>query len=345
MRYSHFQRYFFIVKINVTRYIASLQDRIRWLEDQLASHCPEVDLGSGPRLISDNNVQDGNILHNINKNDTHHSMKGQDTTNLERSSATDNGQPETLAHEIGLVSVSGGQDLRYVGPSSGYSFAKLLFASIGRRNVTRRQAGCPKPVQTLASEAFQVPPAQLPSSLEHAVQLSKAYWDTIHCQYPILHQPTHTKLIEHVYSSETLSPVIAFQVYMVLAISATILSRRLKLPLYAEGYCTTAMSHFNKISIEGSLEGLQCLLLLQMYGMINPSMGLNLWYLNYQCIASVLDLGLQRDVRAGGNLSILTQEMRTRLFWVVYSLDRTLATIMGRPIGLRDEGCDLRVSS
>lgn len=309
------------------------------------SHCPEVDLGNGPRVVRENNAQDDDSLRNASTSDTHHSMQDPGTTSLEQSSIADNGQPERLAHEIGLVSVTGGQDLRYVGPSSGYSFAKLLFASIGRRNVTRRQAGHAQPVPTLASEAFQVPLAQLPSSLEHAVQLSKAYWDTIHCQYPILHQPTHMKLMERVYISENPCPVVAFQVYMVLAISATILSRRLKLPLCAEGYCVTAMAHFDKVPMEGSLEGLQCLLLLQMYGMINPSMGLNLWYLNYQCIASVLDLGLQRDVRAGRNLSVLTQEMRTRIFWVVYSLDRTLATIMGRPIGLRDEGCDLRVSS
>jgi hypothetical protein len=146
------------------------------------------------------------------------------------------------------------------------------------------------------------------------------------------------------HSSTAPSPVAAFQVYMVLAISTTILSRRLKAPLSAEGYCAAAMTYFDQIQIEGSLEGLQCLLLLQIYALNNSSLGLNLWYLNYQCIASVLDLGLQRDVRAGKSLSMLTQEMRTRIFWVVYSLDRTLATIMGRPIGLRDEACELRVS-
>ncbi|CZT52660.1 uncharacterized protein RSE6_14014 [Rhynchosporium secalis] len=50
-------------------------------------------------------------------------------------------QPERITYEIGLVSVTAGQDLRYVGPSSGYSFAKLLFAKISRRNATRGQNG------------------------------------------------------------------------------------------------------------------------------------------------------------------------------------------------------------
>ncbi|KAL5318493.1 hypothetical protein ACEPPN_013554 [Leptodophora sp. 'Broadleaf-Isolate-01'] len=318
-------------------HVASLQDRIRWLEDMLGMHCPEVDLNGGPRIIQENNLQGGEHRSSPASIETQHAV--QDSV----PSATENPQPERLAHEIGLLSVTAGQDLRYVGPSSGYSFAKLLFASIGRRNTPRRQNGHAQAKSTLASEAFQVGPASLPTSFENAVQLSQAYWDIVHCQYPILHQPTHTKLMSHVFATDTPSPVAAFQVFMVLAISTTILSRRLKLPLSAEGYCVTAMAYFDKIPIEGSLEGLQCLLLLQIYGMNNPSMGLNLWYLNYQCIASVLDLGLQRDVKAGRNLSFLTQEMRTRIFWVVYSLDRTLATIMGRPIGLRDEACELRL--
>ncbi|KAK0107787.1 hypothetical protein ONS96_003580 [Cadophora gregata f. sp. sojae] len=318
-------------------YVTSLQDRIHWLEATLTTRCPDIDVRSGPRVSHDSSSQDGEQSTVTLDGEAQHS------TRSSIPSATDTTQPEHMAHEIGLLSVTAGQDLRYVGPSSGYSFAKLLFASIGRCHTNRRQNGYAQAKSTLASEAFQIAPVPLPSTLENAVQLSQAYWDTIHCQYPILHQPTHTKLLSHVFSSENPSPVAAFQVFMVLAISTTILSRQLKLPLSAEGYCVSAMDYFSNISIEGSLEGLQCLLLLQMYGMNNPSMGLNLFYLNYQCIASVLDLGLQRDVRAGRNLSFLTQEMRTRVFWVVYSLDRTLGTIMGRPIGLRDEACDLRL--
>jgi hypothetical protein len=253
---------------------------------------------------------------------------------------------ENLAHEIGLVSVTAGQDPRYVGPSSGYSFAKLVLANARPpRQQEYLPDSCNLQVSSLLDkETFRVPPAKMPSNIEHCIQLSAAYWENVHFQYPFLHKPTHMKLIDHVINSETNSPVATFQVYMVLAISTTILSRRLKAPLSSEGYCATAMTYFDQVQLEGSLEGLQCLLLLQMYALHNPSLGLNVWYLSYQCIASVLDLGLQRDVRAGKNLSFLTQEMRTRIFWSVYSLDRTLATIMGRPIGLRDEGCELRVS-
>ncbi|CZR58163.1 uncharacterized protein PAC_08054 [Phialocephala subalpina] len=331
-------------------YIASLQNRIQWLESMLTQNCPDIDLEKGPRIIRDGTIQDGNPADTA---ETALDPRGGGThpdlaenidpaiTN-ESQQTTDDSQPDRLAHEIGLVSVTGGQDPRYIGPSSGYTFGRLITASIGLRNANHRQKSLQSNTM-ISTTAFQVAPSPLPTGIENALQLSAAYWDNIHCQYPFLHRPTHIKLMEHAYTSSDPSPIALFQVYMVLAISSTILSRRLKLPIPAEGYCATAMTYFDRIQLEGSLEGLQCLLLLQIYGMNNPSMGFNLWYLNYQCIANVLDLGLQRDVRASKNLSFLTQEMRTRIFWVVYSIDRTLATIMGRPIGLRDEACELRM--
>jgi hypothetical protein len=73
-------------------------------------------------------------------------------------------------------------------------------------------------------------------------------------------------------------------------------------------------------------------------------MQLNVWNLNYQCLAAVIDLGLQRHVAISAGISQHEQDMRTRIFWTVFTIDRTIASMMGRPIGLRDEACELRVS-
>ncbi|OAA46702.1 Transcription factor [Beauveria brongniartii RCEF 3172] len=62
-----------------------------------------------------------------------------------------------------------------------------------------------------------------------------------------------------------------------------------------------------------------------------------------KCLAAVLDLGLQRNITVESGISLLEQEMRTRIFWNCILLDRTVSTIMGRPIGLRDEACELRL--
>jgi hypothetical protein len=264
-------------------------------------------------------------------------------------STNPNEQQTGLAHEIGLVSLSAGTDPKYIGPSSGYFFAKLVLACArqGQRGLPRQELA--QTAESLSAHLFfqgalSIPATPLPESMEYAVKISEAYFETIHLQYPFLHQPSHMKLIEHVYAEPEPSPIAAFQVYLVLAIGATVLSRRLKIPLSGEGFCASAMKYFDKFCIENSLKGLQSLLLLLVYTLNSSSMGLNVWYLNYQCIAALLDLGLQRDVRSGKSMSVLDQELRTRTFWVIYSLDRSVATMMGRPIGLRDEACELRVS-
>lgn len=277
------------------------------------------------------------------------SAPSQNVQSTHDNSTVQHKQQTGLAHEIGLVSSCAGTDPKYIGPSSGYFFAKLVLACAqqGQRDPPPKelqQSAENRATSLLPKGALSIPPAPLPLDMDYAIKISEAYFETIHLQYPFLHLPSHIKLIEHVYAEPEPNPMAACQVYLVLAIGATVLSRRLKIPLSGEGFCVSAMKYFDKLCIENSLKGLQSLLLLLVYTLNSPSMGLNVWYLNYQCIAALLDLGLQRDVRSGKTMSVLDQELRTRIFWVIYSLDRSVATMMGRPIGLRDEACELRVS-
>jgi hypothetical protein len=329
----------------------------------LRTNCPNVSLEEGPQALDIDmgpndptvpNTQNPVNLANPSVSDTQQNENDgfRPSRNQEiqprGASPVPQEQPTGLAHEIGMVSLSAGTDPKYIGPSSGYFFARLLLAC-ARRHGQRIQ---PSRTQVNASsrfafllpqDALSVHPTPLPVDMSYTTSLSAVYFDTIHLQYPFLHQPTHTKLIEKVYGESETSAVDAFQVNMVLAIAATVLSRRLKVSLPSAGYCANAMKYFDKIYLENSLRGLQSLLLLLVYTLNSPSMGLNVWYLNYQCIAALLDLGLQRDLKSGKSISLLEQEMRTRTFWVIYSLDRSVATMMGRPIGLRDEACELRV--
>ncbi|KAJ0161917.1 Positive regulator of purine utilization, partial [Colletotrichum tanaceti] len=286
----------------------------------------------------------------------------------------------TLSHEIGLVSLGSSQDPKYIGPSSGYFLARIMLT--GNRNRDDRTASAwssrpPQPVSSIPAALVEAMHGPMPlPTREQATLLAESYFDVVNCQFPILHQPTFMALLRQVYeggggggggvdvdvdvdmgADPDMDPdpdmdadpdrgraAGVFQVFMVLALGSTVLSRRTRVRLPAESYCLSAMRHLDRVSVDGSIPGLQCLLLLTVFTMHSPNVRLNVWYLNYQCIAAVLDLGLQRDISAdAAGISLLEQEMRTRIFWVVFSLDRTIATMMGRPIGLRDEACDLRL--
>lgn len=255
-----------------------------------------------------------------------------------------------LSHQVGLVSLSAGLDPKYIGPSSGYFFTQLLkSANTGPNGDSTGRAGLSQDMRQraerdVAIEAFRNVPVGLPATESLTKQLSETYFDSIHLQYPFLHRPSHEKLIRKTFDTNTTDEICVFQVTMVLSISALVLSRRSHVELPSAAWCAAAVGRFSSLHVENSLRGLQCLLLLIIYAMHSPSSKFNVWSLNYQCIAMVVDLGLQREPSKSSSLTRLQKEMRTRIFWVVYSLDRKLSTMMGRPIGLRDEACDLRVS-
>jgi len=359
------------------RYAASLKKRILWLESIVRARCPDVDLEQGPSVTGDtesspqtasemsgdprcapsNRPAGGAGLPSAAEGpSTDRATRLAEVEEVTESQSRSNlsaNRSEGLAHSIGLVSLSPGTDLRYVGPSSSYFFAQLVLACAAREGQRTsallnrgRESGDRGGAlaSMLSMDVFRPRPSPLPSNKDQTVQLSLEYFDTIHLQYPFLHKPSHLKTIDNVYNSDSPNAMAVFHVNMVLAIAATGLSRRLNMPIPAEGFYTKAMEVFDQVCLESSLAGLQALLLLMIFALNNTAIPLNRWYLSYQCIAAAIDLGLQRDVRAGNGISILNQELRTRAFWVTYSVDRSLATIMGRPLGLRDEGCDLRVS-
>ncbi|OQV03995.1 Fungal Zn2-Cys6 binuclear cluster domain-containing protein [Cladophialophora immunda] len=317
-------------------YVHDLEARIAWLESIVREHVPSVDLGAGPHYQSHGTPSRGpkdSTLSHPQPDDG-----ASDAYSPEDESLSD------ITHQIGLVSVTSGTDLRYLGPSSGLFFTKFVLAGLGRRIQVEKQYS-PDPVKdslSIPADLLVVRPQDLPSDKRHARWLSQAYFETVHLQFPFLHGPSYFDILEKLYDGVEVGPTCEFQVFMVLAIGATILARRAKIPLCAEGYYASAMTRLDGIFQKASFTGVQCVLLLQTYAMNNPSSGLSLWSLHYHCLAWTIELGLQRN--APGNLfSVPQQELRTRVFWCVYTIDRALCTLMGRPLGLMDEQCDLRL--
>ncbi|PYI36263.1 putative Zn(II)2Cys6 transcription factor [Aspergillus indologenus CBS 114.80] len=353
-------------------YIANMENRIKWLESIVREKCSNVDLSNGPERhsetldesIMEDSMQQGHASPQESQQAPNESTQAtlptpdqsmsQATAVVAETSAAALPTPDQSishhapmqdephqAHEIGLVSLSRGSDPRYIGPSSGYFFAKRIFSNTGWRG--RQESTASGNLSHLPVELLN-PPAPLPPQKEVAVELSTTYFRTVHLLYPFLHEQRHMELLNDVYSAPEENPTSTVQVYMVLAIASLNLSRQCKLQLPVEGYYASAMKYVDYVCHDGSMAALQCLLLLMVYALYNPSCNVNIWNLNYQCLASVIDLGLQRDVRASPSyqISLFTQEMRTRVFWVAYTFDRTVCTMMGRPIGLRDEACEIR---
>lgn len=329
--------------------ISSLKSRIAWLESIVRQRCPDVNLETGqpqqsinPAMLDMSTLEPNNGI-NTNVADAPQTITEPDIiSQLPRPALeqvlTGN---SASAHEIGMLSLGASQDSRYIGPSSGYFLARVMLSKgrdpISGTDMQNIYTDIPGELIESCTGPLPLPPKRL------AQRMCDAFFEFIHPQYPILHYQTTLDAVKHIYQNDNVAPVITFQVFMVLAIGAIALSMRSKVRLPSDSYCLAAIEVFSRINIENSMQGLQCLLLLSIFALHSPCTRFNVWYLNYQCLAAVLDLGLQRNITVESGISLLEQEMRTRIFWNCILLDRTVCTIMGRPIGLRDEACELRL--
>ncbi|KAL4962043.1 class I glutamine amidotransferase-like protein [Aspergillus stella-maris] len=206
-------------------YVVDLEIRIKWLESIIQEHVPSIDLTVGPGQSHGD------------WNPPQHTQQGHEIRDIESSSE--------ITDQIGLISITTGTDLRYLGPSSGLFFIKFVLAGLGKRvyageNTT---ASVKAATDTLAVPSYPLipQPKELPSDHRHTRWLSQAYFDIVHLQFPILHERSQWEIVEKIYADAEFTVVHKFQVLMVIAIGASILSRRTKVMLSAEGYFASAM--------------------------------------------------------------------------------------------------------
>ncbi|CEL11195.1 hypothetical protein ASPCAL14298 [Aspergillus calidoustus] len=258
---------------------------------------------------------------------------------------------QPLAHEVGLLSLSNTTDPKYLGPSSGVSFARLIYESVPQSQglplsfLHEEQHG-PRPTTDGGRQGIvldNIPPINLPS-LGDCQQFVEAYFDGTPF-FPLISQDAVYSLLGEVQRFNETSTwcsrlpirLASAQLLLVLSLGARFLEARLGADYSSRDLFLAGMANCSHVNLHDTVEGVQVLLLMVLHSFYNPE-SLNAWYLIHTIIASCLDLGLQR--RDSYARSTESQSQRTEVFWCAYSMDRTLTTILGRPLTLRDEAID-----
>ena len=83
------------------------------------------------------------------------------------------------------------------------------------------------------------------------------------------------------------------------------------------------------------LEALSGLLLLSIYSLMLPNVP-GVWYVMGNSLRLCVDLGLHAE-KLNKNYDPFIKDMRRRLFWVTYSIDRQICLYFGRPFGIPEE--------
>ncbi|KAG0664321.1 Fungal specific transcription factor [Monosporozyma unispora] len=91
------------------------------------------------------------------------------------------------------------------------------------------------------------------------------------------------------------------------------------------------------------LEVLSGSLLIVLYSLMRPNTP-GLWYVLGSVLRLTVDLGLH-DEKLNQNYNAFQREIRRRLFWCTYSLDRQICSYFGRPFGIPEESITTRFPS
>ncbi|KAI0134411.1 hypothetical protein BJ170DRAFT_609706 [Xylariales sp. AK1849] len=262
------------------------------------------------------------------------------------------GPEQLLAHEVGLLSLGNtASEPKYLGPSSGFTLARLTYAAVPQsQGLPSKSHAMPQGKRDgERDESWEASERAPLPSLAEMRRFVGAYVDTFHSAYPFLQDGKIEQLLAMKANRSRDAPSMASlddaMLFLVASLGARVLEQGRNINLKSSKYLASAMACVVALQLHDSVQGIQVMLLLVLSSFTFPG-GLNAWFLSSAIIASCVDLGLQRRNlplrRYPADIVVETHEnMRCGIFWSAYSIDRTLCTILGRPLNLRDEALDV----
>ncbi|KAK9778261.1 putative Transcription factor domain-containing protein [Seiridium cardinale] len=129
--------------------------------------------------------------------------------------------------------------------------------------------------------------------------------------------------------------------YLIMAIGCTTLQRAGQVPVGTTSKFEVAYPDIiQECLCRESIESIQILVLLALYSLFDP-LAPSAWSLVSIAARQAMLLGLTRRSSDGRSMSAAEIELRHRLLWSIYVLDRMMATSLGLPTALNDENMDV----
>lgn len=307
-------------------------------------------------------LKHGNLLRDLSSN----SVQGADTSGdvgpstSSALSATEERLPRGelwRGSHTDLIDVGHPQgEAHYVGSSSGLHIARAVLETAERNSTTFGGLNEVEPVaeanelRALSQTLVTTLPLQ-----ETATELAYVFFNQFQVQYPILEESVFMSNIPRIYgegepgASNESNFQQLFILRMVLAISLHCLSKTTPAASgLASNYSAIALKELPEILLRRDIQSLQCLLLVLLLSLLQQTQ-LPIWYISGMCTRMCIDLGLHNEksiketseTEASNEHSAHQMDCKRRLFWVTYIFDRTLGSVLGRPITILEDMIDV----
>ncbi|RFN53144.1 gal4-like transcriptional activator [Fusarium flagelliforme] len=177
-----------------------------------------------------------------------------------------------------------------------------------------------------------------PRPTAHA--LVQHYMDNIYSLFPCFSETALLTALDDLYQEDTrtIKDSDYWLVYMVLAIGSTSQSRRSQDSYYLDGleYAARAMNHADEALAPGHVTQIQSLVLLTQYAMLDPA-HFDSWHSIGFTARAIVDLGLHQDPPLSSVSDKSALNMRRKIFYCVYALDRAISMVYARTFSFTDD--------
>ena len=188
-----------------------------------------------------------------------------------------------------------------------------------------------------------LPPRHLASmAIQH-------YLDYTYTMLPFFEESALHYSIDAVYKTATdpYAGATAFDhwcVRMILGVTNAVLSEQRGDQYYMEavGHVSVALSHSEQVLTPGSITNIQALLFLVEYAMVDPH-HFDSWSLIGAASRAMVDLGLHQDPPKTSPMTRVKLELRRRIYYCVYMLDRSTSIVQTRTFSFSDDSAHVSV--
>jgi hypothetical protein len=262
-----------------------------------------------------------------------------------------------LSTNVALLSMNATAEPLFIGATSGLSLSKVVGGILSTTTVvaSATESGQSSNISPNSSaiERHQTERDAQRDDSQLERKLVDIYFDRIHSRYPFIDKPCFYAFLDqyqHVILNSETDQAKLFQLHMVLAISARMTQLHLEMEkVCPDFYYSKAIRHMDRALQTPGLQRIQCLLLLVVYVLRSPHSISNLgsWHIVGVAIRYAVELGLHRKIKSS-DLSpedCYRIQLRRRVFWSAYVLDRAISLTLGRPFALSEGDIDVDVSN
>ncbi|PVH84375.1 hypothetical protein DL98DRAFT_584454 [Cadophora sp. DSE1049] len=249
---------------------------------------------------------------------------------------------ETLAEEVGSLALGQQFSQQYIGSAAGSSFCRIFFHQlnlVAEDNIS--QLGSNLRLSDPFSTRASLPPKPV------GLMLLSTYIVRVHMWRPIFNLKELRSWFQQAYSNpKALNAFRRFSVFLVLALSSCEAeeteTNRPSTDIHSSAeYFTTGMMFYDEISSVNDLQSLQSTLLLALW-LTKASRFANntyLWQISRFAMSLAIELGCHRN-NPRWEISSSERELRNRIWWCTYDLERNVAVSTGRVLSIRNQAID-----